>query len=114
MTAGLGGMGIPVFDYGNNIRQMAQDVGVKEAFSRKGLMMYGRSSSLKCSSVAQRPTRLQMTAGSWIYIGSQGIIGGTFETFLEVGRQLSRLHRSIYSPAILPRPRAVPLDSSFG
>lgn len=37
---------------------------------RKGLMMYG-----------------QMTAGSWIYIGSQGIIGGTFETFLEAGRQ---------------------------
>jgi urocanate hydratase len=37
---------------------------------RKGLMMYG-----------------QMTAGSWIYIGSQGIVGGTFETFLEAGRQ---------------------------
>jgi urocanate hydratase len=37
---------------------------------RKGLMMYG-----------------QMTAGSWIYIGSQGIIGGTYETFLEAGRQ---------------------------
>ena len=37
---------------------------------RKGLMMYG-----------------QMTAGSWIYIGSQGIIAGTFETFLEAGRQ---------------------------
>jgi urocanate hydratase len=37
---------------------------------RKGLMMYG-----------------QMTAGSWIYIGSQGIIQGTYETFAEVGRQ---------------------------
>ena len=37
---------------------------------RKGLMMYG-----------------QMTAGSWIYIGSQGIIQGTFETFVELGRQ---------------------------
>src|SRR5919202_3354038 len=37
---------------------------------RKGLMMYG-----------------QMTAGSWIYIGSQGIIQGTYETFAEVGRK---------------------------
>src|SRR5437588_2628496 len=37
---------------------------------RKGLMMYG-----------------QMTAGSWIYIGSQGIVQGTFETFAELGRQ---------------------------
>ncbi|MFN4289075.1 MAG: urocanate hydratase [Brevundimonas sp.] len=37
---------------------------------RKGLMMYG-----------------QMTAGSWIYIGSQGIVQGTFETFMEAGRQ---------------------------
>ncbi|MFC4350416.1 urocanate hydratase [Fodinicurvata halophila] len=37
---------------------------------RKGLMMYG-----------------QMTAGSWIYIGSQGIVQGTFETFAEAGRQ---------------------------
>src|SRR5438552_18917902 len=37
---------------------------------RKGLMMYG-----------------QMTAGSWIYIGSQGIVPGTFETFAEAGRQ---------------------------
>ncbi|HMG50653.1 MAG TPA: urocanate hydratase [Inquilinus sp.] len=36
----------------------------------KGLMMYG-----------------QMTAGSWIYIGSQGIVQGTYETFAEVGRQ---------------------------
>ncbi|MBZ8132892.1 urocanate hydratase [Afifella sp. IM 167] len=37
---------------------------------RAGLMMYG-----------------QMTAGSWIYIGSQGIVQGTYETFVEVGRQ---------------------------
>ena len=37
---------------------------------RKGLMMYG-----------------QMTAGSWIYIGSQGIVQGTFETFAELGRR---------------------------
>lgn len=36
----------------------------------KGLMMYG-----------------QMTAGSWIYIGTQGIIQGTYETFVEAGRQ---------------------------
>ena len=37
---------------------------------RLGLMMYG-----------------QMTAGSWIYIGSQGIVQGTYETFVEAGRQ---------------------------
>ena len=37
---------------------------------RKGLMMYG-----------------QMTAGSWIYIGTQGIVQGTYETFVEVGRR---------------------------
>src|ERR1700675_4452423 len=36
----------------------------------KGLMMFG-----------------QMTAGSWIYIGSQGIVQGTYETFVEMGRQ---------------------------
>src|SRR6187401_12368 len=36
----------------------------------RGLMMYG-----------------QMTAGSWIYIGSQGIVQGTYETFVEMGRQ---------------------------
>ena len=29
----------------------------------------------------------QMTAGSWIYIGTQGIVQGTFETFAEAGRQ---------------------------
>ena len=37
---------------------------------RRGLMMFG-----------------QMTAGSWIYIGSQGIVQGTYETFVELGRQ---------------------------
>ncbi|MGE0754901.1 MAG: urocanate hydratase [Alphaproteobacteria bacterium] len=40
------------------------------ALDAKGLMMYG-----------------QMTAGSWIYIGSQGIVQGTYETFVEMGRQ---------------------------
>ncbi|HBV12312.1 MAG TPA: urocanate hydratase, partial [Brevundimonas sp.] len=37
---------------------------------KKGLAMYG-----------------QMTAGSWIYIGTQGIVQGTYETFMEAGRQ---------------------------
>ena len=41
-----------------------------QELDRKGLMMYG-----------------QMTAGSWIYIGSQGILQGTYETFVEAGRQ---------------------------
>ncbi|MCW3476597.1 urocanate hydratase [Limobrevibacterium gyesilva] len=41
-----------------------------QELDRKGLMMYG-----------------QMTAGSWIYIGTQGIIQGTYETFVEIGRQ---------------------------
>ena len=40
------------------------------ALDRKGLMMYG-----------------QMTAGSWIYIGTQGIVQGTYETFVEMGRR---------------------------
>jgi len=40
------------------------------ALDRKGLMMYG-----------------QMTAGSWIYIGTQGIVQGTYETFAEMGRR---------------------------
>ena len=40
------------------------------ALDKEGLMMYG-----------------QMTAGSWIYIGSQGIVQGTYETFVEAGRQ---------------------------
>src|SRR6202035_3505362 len=37
---------------------------------KRGLMMYG-----------------QMTAGSWVYIGSQGIVQGTYETFVEMGRR---------------------------
>jgi len=41
-----------------------------QELDKKGLMMYG-----------------QMTAGSWIYIGSQGIVQGTYETFVEAGRQ---------------------------
>ncbi len=41
-----------------------------DELDRRGLMMYG-----------------QMTAGSWIYIGSQGIIQGTYETFVEMARQ---------------------------
>ncbi|MEO8634342.1 MAG: urocanate hydratase [Gemmatimonadales bacterium] len=41
-----------------------------DLLDRQGLMMYG-----------------QMTAGSWIYIGSQGIVQGTYETFMEAGRQ---------------------------
>ena len=40
------------------------------ALDQRGLMMFG-----------------QMTAGSWIYIGSQGIVQGTYETFVEMGRQ---------------------------
>src|SRR5512138_1790377 len=43
---------------------------VFNALDRAGLMMYG-----------------QMTAGSWIYIGTQGIVQGTYETFAEAGRQ---------------------------
>ncbi len=43
---------------------------VFDELDRKGLMMYG-----------------QMTAGSWIYIGTQGIIQGTYETFVEAGRR---------------------------
>src|SRR3954468_8123494 len=44
--------------------------GVFRDLEQRGLMMYG-----------------QMTAGSWIYIGTQGILQGTYETFAEVGRQ---------------------------
>ncbi len=43
---------------------------VFDELEKKGLMMYG-----------------QMTAGSWIYIGTQGIIQGTYETFVEAGRR---------------------------
>ncbi len=41
-----------------------------DELDRRGLAMYG-----------------QMTAGSWIYIGTQGIVQGTYETFVEMGRQ---------------------------
>src|SRR5881398_247068 len=41
-----------------------------QELDRKGLIMYG-----------------QMTAGSWIYIGSQGIVQGTYETFAEAARK---------------------------
>src|ERR1041384_479139 len=41
-----------------------------DELDRKGLAMYG-----------------EMTAGSWIYIGTQGIVQGTYETFVEMGRQ---------------------------
>ena len=44
--------------------------GTFNELDRKGLMMYG-----------------QMTAGSWIYIGTQGIVQGTYETFVEAGRR---------------------------
>ncbi len=43
---------------------------VFDELDKKGLMMYG-----------------QMTAGSWIYIGTQGIVQGTYETFVEAGRK---------------------------
>jgi urocanate hydratase len=46
------------------------DWDVFRELDKKGLMMYG-----------------QMTAGSWIYIGSQGIVQGTYETFVEIGKQ---------------------------
>jgi urocanate hydratase len=42
-----------------------------DELERKGLMMYG-----------------QMTAGSWIYIGTQGIIQGTYESFMEAGKKI--------------------------
>jgi urocanate hydratase len=46
------------------------DWDVFRELERQGLMMYG-----------------QMTAGSWIYIGTQGILQGTYETFAELARQ---------------------------
>ncbi len=47
-----------------------------DELDRRGLMMYG-----------------QMTAGSWIYIGTQGIIQGTYETFAEAGRRLNAANK---------------------
>ncbi|MDE1928397.1 MAG: urocanate hydratase [Burkholderiales bacterium] len=66
---------------------------------RAGLMMYG-----------------QMTAGSWIYIGSQGIVQGTFETFVEAGRQHyggSLRGRWILSAGLGGMGGAQPLAASF-
>ncbi len=54
---------------------------------RKGLFMYG-----------------QMTAGSWIYIGSQGIVQGTFETFVEAGRQHYGIDRPLTAASGGPSP----------
>ena len=66
---------------------------------RQGLMMYG-----------------QMTAGSWIYIGSQGIIQGTYETFVEAARQHyqgSLAGRWILSAGLGGMGGAQPLAASF-
>ena len=66
---------------------------------RKGLFMYG-----------------QMTAGSWIYIGSQGIVQGTYETFAEAGRQHyggSWTGRWILSAGLGGMGGAQPLAASF-
>jgi urocanate hydratase len=66
---------------------------------RKGLMMYG-----------------QMTAGSWIYIGSQGIIQGTYETFVEARRQHfggSMTGRWILTSGLGGMGGAQPLAASF-
>ena len=66
---------------------------------RKGLMMYG-----------------QMTAGSWIYIGSQGIVQGTYETFVEAGRQHfggSLASRWILTSGLGGMGGAQPLAASF-
>src|SRR5258707_14925388 len=66
---------------------------------RKGLMMYG-----------------QMTAGSWIYIGSQGIVQGTYETFSEIGRQHfggSMAGRWILTSGLGGMGGAQPLAASF-
>jgi urocanate hydratase len=66
---------------------------------RQGLMMYG-----------------QMTAGSWIYIGSQGIVQGTYETFVEAGRQHfggSMAGRWILTSGLGGMGGAQPLAASF-
>lgn len=66
---------------------------------RKGLMMFG-----------------QMTAGSWIYIGSQGIVQGTYETFAEAGRRHyggSLAGRWILSAGLGGMGGAQPLAASF-
>jgi urocanate hydratase len=66
---------------------------------RKGLFMYG-----------------QMTAGSWIYIGTQGIVQGTYETFAEAGRQHfggTLKHRWILTAGLGGMGGAQPLAASF-
>ena len=66
---------------------------------RAGLMMYG-----------------QMTAGSWIYIGTQGIVQGTYETFVEAGRQHyngSLVGRWVLTAGLGGMGGAQPLAASF-
>ena len=70
-----------------------------EELKSRGLMMYG-----------------QMTAGSWIYIGSQGILQGTFETFMECGRTYFHgdlTHRLIVSGGIGGMSGAQPLAATM-
>ena len=70
-----------------------------EELKSRGLMMYG-----------------QMTAGSWIYIGSQGILQGTFETFVECGRKYFNgdlTHRLIVSGGIGGMSGAQPLAATM-
>jgi len=70
-----------------------------EELKARGLMMYG-----------------QMTAGSWIYIGSQGILQGTFETFVECGRKYFNgdlTHRLIVSGGIGGMSGAQPLAATM-
>jgi len=70
-----------------------------EELKSRGLMMYG-----------------QMTAGSWIYIGSQGILQGTFETFVECGRKFFNgdlAHKLIVSGGIGGMSGAQPLAATM-
>ena len=70
-----------------------------EELKARGLMMYG-----------------QMTAGSWIYIGSQGILQGTYETFAECGRKYfggNMKHRLIVSGGIGGMSGAQPLAATM-
>jgi len=70
-----------------------------EELKARGLMMYG-----------------QMTAGSWIYIGSQGILQGTFETFVECGRKYFNgdlSHKLIVSGGIGGMSSAQPLAATM-
>jgi len=70
-----------------------------EELKSRGLMMYG-----------------QMTAGSWIYIGSQGILQGTFETFVECGRKYFKSdlkHKLIVSGGIGGMSGAQPLAATM-